>query len=197
MADGRGGRGLIAESCGAFPLIASGGVFLRLLQEDDAPELQALIEANRANLSRWLPWAGGQTLEDTAGFIRATRKQLVESDGFQTAIACEESIAGVVGFVGVDWQNGSTNVGYWLGEDQRGKGIMTKAVRALAGHAFSVWNLNRVEIRVAIENRPSRAIPERLGFRQDGILRAAQLVQGRYFDLAVYSMLAADWNPTP
>jgi ribosomal-protein-serine acetyltransferase len=144
-----------------------------------------------------LPWAVAQTLEDTIGFIRRTRKQLADNDGFQTAIVCGEAIAGVVGYTDVDWQNRSTRLGYWLGEEYQGRGTMTLAVRALVDHALSGWHLNRVEIRAAEENRPSRAIPEHLGFRQDGTLRQAELVEGRYLDSVVYSMLAADWPSAP
>lgn len=70
---------------------------------------------------------------------------------------------------------------------------MTAAVRLLVDHALSLWRLNRVEIRVAAENRRSRAISERLGFRQEGMLRQAELIDGRYLASIVYSMLAADW----
>jgi ribosomal-protein-serine acetyltransferase len=45
-----------------------------------------------------------------------------------------------------------------------------------------------------VENRRSRAIPERLGFRQEGTLRQAELVDARYLDSVMYSMLAADWR---
>lgn len=174
----------------------SGTTHLRLLDEADAAELHALIEANRARLARWLPWAAGQTREDTLGFIRGTRKQLADNDGFQVAIVCEGAIAGVIGYIGVEWQHRSTSLGYWLGEEHEGRGTMTAAVRLLTDHALSVWELNRVEIRAAEENRRSRAIPERLGFRRDGILREAELVDGRYLDSVVYSMLAADWRRT-
>jgi ribosomal-protein-serine acetyltransferase len=70
---------------------------------------------------------------------------------------------------------------------------MTAAVRLLVDHALTEWQLNRVEIRVAVENLRSRAIPERLGFSQEGTLRKADLVDGRYLDSVVYSMLAVDW----
>jgi hypothetical protein len=42
------------------------GRALRLLDDADAGELQALIEANRAHLSQWMPWAAGATLESTS-----------------------------------------------------------------------------------------------------------------------------------
>lgn len=167
---------------------------LRLLEEEDAPELYALIDANRAQLRTWLPWAATQTLADTLGFIQRTRQQLTANDGFQTAIVCEGAVAGVIGYVRVDWKSRSTSLGYWLGKEYQGRGTMTAAVRALVNHALLGWHLNRVEIRAADENRRSRAIPERLGFRQDGILRQAELVEGRYLDSVVYSMLAVEWR---
>lgn len=165
---------------------------LRLLEETDAEELHALIEANLAYLEPWLPWAAGQTLEDTLGFIRGTRLQAEENEGFQAAIVTEEGIVGVIGYVSVDWANRSTRIGYWLDEGQQGKGTMTAAVRLLVDHALTTWQLNRVEIVVAIENRRSRAIPERLGLREEGTLRRYQLVNGRYLDCVSYSMLAED-----
>lgn len=93
--------------------------------------------------------------------------------------------------------NRSTRIGYWLDEAHQGRGIVTAAVRLLADHALTVWQLNRVEIHAATENRRSRAIPDRLGFREEGTLRHAQLVDGRYLDSVVYSTLAADRSAAP
>lgn len=156
-----------------------------------------MIEANRAYLAHWLPWAAGQTYEDTLDFIGGTRLQARENEGFQTAIVTEKGIAGVIGYVCLDWGNRSTRVGYWLDEDQQGRGTMTAAVRLLVDHALRVWQLNRVEIIVATGNQRSRAIPERLGFGEEGTLRQFQLVNGRYLDCVSYSMLAAGWPDDP
>jgi ribosomal-protein-serine acetyltransferase len=169
-------------------------IFLRLLDEADARELHGLIETNRAYLARWLPWAASQTFDDTLDFIRRTRSQLTDNDGFQAAIVLDGCIVGVIGYHAVDWPSRSTRIGYWLDEGHQGRGTMTAAVRLLVDHALTVWQLNRIEIRAAVENRPSRAIPERLGFRQEGTLRQAELIDGRYLDSAMYSMLAADWR---
>ena len=69
---------------------------------------------------------------------------------------------------------------------------MTEAVRALIRHAFEVWNLNRVEIRVAAGNHRSAAIPQRLGFVAEGTLREAERHADGYKDIVVYSLLRAD-----
>ena len=109
---------------------------LRLLEESDAAELYALIEADRAYLSEWMPWAPAQTLEDTRVFIRRARKQLGDNDGFQTAIVLDGRIVGEIGYHRVDWHHRSTSIGYWLASSAQGRGAMTRAVRALVDWAF-------------------------------------------------------------
>jgi ribosomal-protein-serine acetyltransferase len=169
---------------------------LRLLEEADAGELNDLVEANRDHLARWLPWAPSQTFDDTLEFIRRTRRQLAENDGFQTAIVDErERIIGVVGFHQVSWAHRSTSIGYWLAADAQRYGTMTVAVSALVAHAIATWKLHRVEIRAAVENRRSRAIPERLGFVEEGTIRGAERVGDRYLDLVVYSIISGRAGP--
>lgn len=70
---------------------------------------------------------------------------------------------------------------------------MTRAVRALVDHAFATWRLHRVEIRASVDNARSRAIPERLGFKEAGVLPDAERVGERLIDQVVYAVLAAEW----
>lgn len=190
---GGGSNGSRAKAVSPW-LELSDGSQLRLLAPADADELHGLIAANRDYLSQWLPWAAEQTPQDTAEFIQRTRKQLNDNDGFQTAVVRDGGIVGVIGYHAVDWANRSTSIGYWIAEAEQGKGTMTEAARALVDHAIFVWRLNRVEIRAAIDNDHSRAIPERLGFQAEGTLRGVERVGDRYLDCVVYAMLAADWS---
>ena len=167
---------------------------LRLLEEGDAEELYAVVQANRAYLARWMPWAEKQTLDGTLEFIRASRKQLAENQGFAVAIVEADAIAGVLGYHRLDWEHLLTSVGYWIAEQSQGNGTVTRATAALVEHAFGVWRLNRVEIRAGVENNRSRAIPERLGFTQEGVLRQAERVGDRFVDHVMYSILADEWK---
>jgi ribosomal-protein-serine acetyltransferase len=172
-----------------------GGRYLRLFEESDAEELDAVIAVNRAYLGRWLPWAQETSgVEARREFIRRTRRQLADNDGFQVAIVDDGAIVGVIGFHGVDWNHRSTSLGYWLAEDRQGRGTMTEAVRALVTYAFDCWRINRVEIRVAVGNLPSAAIPRRLGFVEEAVLRQAERHGDTFKDIVVYSMLAAEWS---
>jgi ribosomal-protein-serine acetyltransferase len=170
---------------------------LRLLEDSDAEELYALVEANREHLAPWLPWAAAQTLADTRAFLALTRRQLAENNGFQCAIVESGRIVGTIGFHRVDWVNRATSLGYWLAEDAQGKGTMTMAARALVDWAFQGWGLHRVEIRAAVQNARSRAVITRLGFREEGLLRQVERVGGgRYLDHVVYSVLDSEWGTT-
>lgn len=175
-------------------LEVSSHTHLRLMEESDTQELYALIESGRDYLAEWMPWAAGQTLDGTLQFIRLTRRQFADNNGFQAAIVSGDEIVGVVGFHAIDWANRVTSIGYWLGEGHQGNGTMTEAVRALVNHAFYTWKLHRVEIRAAPGNRRSRAIPERLGFVEEGTLREAERIGERYLDNVIYATLASRWK---
>lgn len=177
------------------PRLDSLGV--RPLETEDAAELHRLVEVNRAHLARWLPWAAGQDRDGTERFLAEAEAQHARDDGFQARIAPEGEIIGVVGFHSVDWINRNTSLGYWLAADAQGAGTMTTVVSALLDHAFYEWELHRVEIHCAPENTRSRAIPERLDFREEARLREAELVDGRYLDSVVYGMLEEEWERRP
>jgi ribosomal-protein-serine acetyltransferase len=168
--------------------------WLRLFDEADAAELYAVIDANRAHLARWMPWAEGQTPDGTRTFIGDSLRQLADNQGFQLAMIDDGAIVGALGYHRLDWENLGTSLGYWLAEGSQGRGTVTLAVTALVDHAFGQWKLNRVEIRAGVQNTRSRAIPERLGFTLEGVRRQAERVGDRFVDHAVYAMLAADWT---
>jgi ribosomal-protein-serine acetyltransferase len=168
-------------------------LLLRAVEDADAEQLHAAIAANREHLARWLAWAGGQTLADTRAFIGRARLQLEAGEGLQAAILDRGAIIGMVGFPQVSRADRAARIGYWLVEDAQGRGTMTRAVAALVDHAFAGWRLHRVEVRAAVENTRSRAIPRRLGFSEEGVLRQAERIGDRQLDLVVYGMLAAEW----
>jgi ribosomal-protein-serine acetyltransferase len=168
---------------------------LRLLAEADAAPLYALIDANRAHLRPWLPWVDHEQSPDTTrAFLRSAQQQFADQRAGQYGIWAHDQLAGVVGQHPIDWPNRTGALGYWLGQAFQGRGLMTRACRALVTHAFRDLGLHRVEIRAAPANRRSRAIPERLGFRQEGILRDAEWLYDHYVDLVVYGMLADEWQ---
>jgi ribosomal-protein-serine acetyltransferase len=167
---------------------------LRLLELRHTEDLFTLIDENRQHLREWLMWADDMyTYGDARDFIRQGLKQFAENDGFQAGIWVEGALAGCIGFHSIDWNNRHTELGYWLGKAFTGRGVMTHAVSAMLDHAFDTWRLHRVEIRCAAGNQRSRAIPERLGFHLDGVMREELWLHDHYVDHVVYSTLASEW----
>jgi ribosomal-protein-serine acetyltransferase len=170
-------------------------VELRLLEERHAKELFALTDRNRAYLREWLPWLDNTiSVADTRRFIQASLEQFANNNGFTAGIWYRGQLAGLIGLQKIDWANRSTNIGYWLGAAYQGRGLMTKACQALVDFAFTDLGLNHVEIRCAPENKRSRAIPERLGFRQEGLLRQAEWLYDHFVDHVVYGLLASEYK---
>jgi ribosomal-protein-serine acetyltransferase len=169
--------------------------WLRIPEESDAEELYELTAVNRRMLAEWLPWAVGSTVETTREFIRLRRLEFVGNGGFSAVIVEHDRIVGSIGFPDVNHNLGSCEIGYWLGHSAQGRGTVTLATRALIDHAFGTWKLHRVMIQAGVGNARSRAVPERLGFTLEGVLREAERYpDGHYVDLAVYGLLASEWS---
>jgi ribosomal-protein-serine acetyltransferase len=85
-------------------------------------------------------------------------------------------------------------IGYWLAAAAQGRGTMTECCRLLVRYAFLTLDLNRVEIAAATGNQRSRAVPERLGFKFEGVLREREELYGTFVDHAVYSQLRSEFD---
>ena len=178
-----------------FALPLGNDAELRMLEMRHADELFELIDQNRFYLRQWLGWVDStQTVADQRTFIRGVLQQFANNNGFQAGIWYSGALAGVIGFNYIDWHNSRTEFGYWLGAPFQGHGLITRACHTLIDYSFDELRLNRVEILCASGNTRSRAIPERLGFTQDGIIRQGEWLYDHFVDLVMYGMLADEWQ---
>ena len=170
-------------------------IYLRLIDLNDAERVFELTDTSRSYLKEWLPWLDfTKSAADTKEFIRGCLKGYADSKSLTTVILFKGEIVGIAGFNSINSSNKTASSGYWLGEGYQGNGIMTKVAKALTDYAFDHLNLNKVEIRAAVENKKSRSIPERLGFVHEGTIRQAEWLYDHYVDLAVYGILASEWE---
>jgi ribosomal-protein-serine acetyltransferase len=168
---------------------------LKLLELQDRKELFDVVDRNWDFLQTWLSWGEKPATPDFyLELIPRWLSQFAENRGFHTGIIHQGRLVGAIGLYQINWSSRSASIGYWLAEDAQGKGIITRCVRAILAIAFERYRLIRVEIRAAEENRKSRAIPERLGFRLEGVLQAALPLHGDYLPVVVYGMTAEDYE---
>lgn len=178
-----------------FRFVVDDDLEMRLLEDRHAAALFALTDVNRAHLRVWLPWLDGtRAVADTRQFIAMQRDRYAANEGIVAGIWWRGEIAGVVGFNTIDWANRAAEIGYWLGAAYQGHGIMTRCCRALVTYAFTELGMNRVTIPCAVGNTRSCAIPRRLGFTHEGVLRDAEWLYDRFVDHNVFAMLAREWG---
>ncbi|GCF06676.1 GNAT family N-acetyltransferase [Dictyobacter arantiisoli] len=179
----------------AFYLRIDDDIELKLPDERDATALFQLIDTNRAYLRQWLPWVDyTKAEEDERAFIRICNSQFQDNQNITCAIWYRNQIVGSIAYHLFDWANRKVEIGYWIAEPYQGKGIMTKSCQALIAYAFDELKLNKVEIRAAIDNHRSAAIPQRLGFVQEGVIREAERLNNRYIGLRLFGLLEREWR---
>lgn len=169
------------------------GIELRSWSVRDASEIFALVDANREHLRAWLPW-----VDRTAGpaqiaeFIQMARRRDHDREGNGIYVG-----GALVGSAGLSWstEDMEGEIGYWLAADAQGQGLITRATRALTTYGFGEVGLHRVTLKAAVENTRSRAVAERLGFVQEGVLREAGMTGLGRVDLVLYAVLAHEWTP--
>ena len=171
---------------------------LRLLEPRHAAECYALIDANRARLQNWLDWVERtRSVDDTKAYCKLALEQCSQGKSLVVGIWHRGRFAGTVGLEDINTFSGSAEIGYWLGEEFEGHGLVTNTCRAIVAHAFGTLGLNRLQIRVQPTNARSRAIPPRLGFRHEGTLRQVGRILDSRIDLDVYSLLREEWDGAP
>lgn len=176
-------------------LIPDDELRLELTAPHHAPALLQLVNDNREHLQRFLPWVPlMQTEADFLKYIEKCRQLYEQGSEVSFVIYYKNEAAGRIGIHYINPANKSGAIGYWLSAHAEGKGIITRSCIALINYGFSQLQLHRIEIKAATENRKSQAIPEKLGFVQEGILRQAEWVHDRFHDLKLYSLLKEDWN---
>jgi RimJ/RimL family protein N-acetyltransferase len=191
-------RGIVVNDARPEPIefpvegITDGVIRLRLLAEAD---VDALVEAVQdPQVPRWTripsPYEEAHAQEWLVEGAR--RRELGEGLDAMIVDAETDALLGGVGMVRVDWQERTSELGYWLARPARGRGVMTRAVRLISEWIFENLPIDRLGILASVENAPSRAVAERAGFAFEGVLRSFVIINGERHDMAAYSRLRGE-----
>jgi ribosomal-protein-serine acetyltransferase len=161
----------------------------------DCAELYKIIDRNREHLRQWLPWVHHDFSEDDLrNFLACKEADNSARISLTTPIRYRGELCGVISLHDIVLRHRNASVGYWIDRAFSGRGIVTRACRAIVTQGFRNYHLHRIEIRCATANALSAAIPKRLGFTREGILREAEWLYDHWVDLLVFSMLEQDWT---
>ena len=118
-------------------------------------------------------------------------------DPSNLAIDVAGEAVGAVGFVpGRDIERFSAEIGYWLGEDFWGRGIVTEALSLVTDHVFSRLNFLRLYALPFADNPASVRVLEKAGYTREALLRASSVKYGIPKDQLLYSRINPAWKST-
>ena len=197
------------------PDLLAAPVVLRPVSISDARTWQEIRDAN----DRWLsPW--GATDPDaparTAGpprrsrkesYLRAARRSAVwgfaemvrsrwrsgHGGTITWAVCYGGQVAGqLIVFSAERGPNRSAKVGYWIDEKFAGLGITPTALAMAVDHCFRAMGLHRIEASIRPDNKASRRVVEKLGFREEGVRLKEVHIDGAWHDHVSYAITVED-----
>lgn len=174
----------------SFPILPD--IHLQEVRIEDAAAIYHAIDTHRDYLKTWLPFVNNmRSVADEEAFLRNVLSAPAERHEPIFGIRNErDEICGLIGFHFSDFDNHRTELGYWLLPEYQHRGIMRESVRKLCLWAVKEKGIKRIQIRCAVGNVASNAVPVRLGFIHEGTERCGELLaSGEYTDIHVYSIL--------
>jgi RimJ/RimL family protein N-acetyltransferase len=147
----------------------------------DGKAVYEAIQASLNELKPWMPWAHmNQTEQDVEANIRDSFAKFITREDLRLHLLDKVTgeFIGSSGLHRINWDIPKFEIGYWIDTRHSGKGYITEAAEAITSFAFTELHAKRVEIRCDSTNTRSRAIPEKLGFTLEGILKNDSLTVG-------------------
>jgi [ribosomal protein S5]-alanine N-acetyltransferase len=183
----------------ATTLVRGEAIYLRPAEMRDYEAWADLRERSRRFLAPWEPTWPGDDLTRVAFRRRLRRNQQeIDNDEAYPFLIFRDNHELVGGLTLGQIKRGvvqSATIGYWIGEPYAGHGLMSAAVRAVIGYAFTTLRLHRIEASCLPHNDPSMRLLEHLGFTREGYARAYLRINGVWQDHLLYGLLETDPAP--
>ncbi|MDF1597448.1 MAG: GNAT family protein [Acidimicrobiia bacterium] len=179
--------------------ISTNRFVLRPFRRRDADALYSAVRVSINEIHMWLPWAHlAYGRLEASQFVRESMKAWRETRAYDYSIrdANDEQnqhLGNVsIWFVSRGFRTGE--IGYWVRSDRAAQGIATEVTARMAQVGFEQLNMHRIVLRIAVGNRGSERVAEKLHFVREGILREELKVRGNWLDHTVYSMLDHEYD---
>jgi [ribosomal protein S5]-alanine N-acetyltransferase len=177
----------------AFPTLETNRLILREVVEADAAALLAIH--SDAEHMRWYdtwPITDLEIAKVLVMMFAALRDQPKPGVRWAIELKAQPGLVGTCGFFNWDRETKHCLAGYEMSRHHVGKGLMREALAEVFAWGWEHMELNRIEAHIHPENAPSRALIERLGFVQQGLLRDGGFADGKHHDMIQYATLKPD-----
>jgi [ribosomal protein S5]-alanine N-acetyltransferase len=177
-----------------LPALNTQRLLLRRLTLKDSRDM--FRYASDPLVSRHVLWDVHETIGTSRDFIRAAKRQYRKGLPATFAIELKDTrrMIGTIGFMWINTDHKSAEVGYSIARDEWNKGYATEALLAILAFGFNVLRLNRIEAQHETDNPASGKVMSHAGMRYEGILRGRLINKGHVVDVALYAILRADFR---
>lgn len=167
-------------------------------QAASADAMLAMIQRNRKHIGRFLPKVTEiDSIAKARAHLAHCNEQRLARELFEFHVFFRGGMCGIVRLNHFEWESRKAAIAYLLDEAYTGRGLLTRAARAVLGFGFQTLDLNRIELRCATTNVASVRVAERLGFTREGELREAEWLGGSAVNEWVFSLLQREFGATP
>ncbi|MGH1518770.1 GNAT family N-acetyltransferase [Chryseobacterium sp. JK1] len=169
-----------------FPTIETERLILSQLQEKDIPFIVEYLQHRiYSDLTSNIPYP--YTEDDARFWLQMSKEVFEDRTGFIFAIRNKEGhLMGAIGLH--DREDDKAELGYWMGIPYWNKGFVTEAAKAIVDFGFKDLGCNKIYATHFLHNPASGRIMEKIGMKQEAILKQHAKKDGTYHDLAMYSI---------
>lgn len=175
-------------------------LLLRKFIRRDADALTEAVQSSLSELGEWLPWVhAAYGKDDAVAFIRDSHQAWKDGRAFDFAIRRRTDPVRHVGNISI-WHVSRLGrvgeIGYWVRSDATADGIATEATARMVELGFSELGFHKITLRIAVGNRGSERVAEKLGFVREGILREELRINDTWVDHGLFSLLESEFRRT-
>lgn len=164
--------------------------------QEDADIINEAVHASLEELRAWMPWAQSvYNREQQIESLEQARQNFLDRSDFRLLLFSKETgeLVGSSGLHRINWKVRKFEIGYWVVTAHSGKGYITEAAERITQFCIDELQANRVEIRCDALNVKSAAVPKRLGFKLEGVLRKDDVdVNGNLRDTFVFAKVRGE-----
>jgi ribosomal-protein-alanine N-acetyltransferase len=176
------------------PILESDRLLLRPFILADAPRIQSLAQKREiadTTISIPHPYSLSQARE----WIARHPAEFIAGKTVHFVIECKEiqQIIGAIGLRDIEIDHRQGELGYWVGVEFWGRGYASEAARTAIAYGFEVLHLHRIYAYHMARNPSSGRVLQKLGMRQEGLLRDRVRKWDRFEDVCLYAILEAEW----
>lgn len=174
-------------------------IVLRTAEPMDGKLISDYFIANREHLREWEPIREDSFFTETGWTQKLIKLNELHKMGlgYYLIITDRETgqMYGTISFSNISrFPFHACTVGYSLGKDVQGKGVMTRALRMAVNYMFSIQNLHRIMAGYMPRNKRSEAVLQRVGFQKEGFAKDYLLINGRWEDHNLTCLINENWK---